>query len=77
MRALLETIARGLVERPDSVSVREVFVRDHTLLQVVVDDADRGKVVGKQGRTVRALDTYMRAVGRVRGRRVRVGAGRP
>jgi uncharacterized protein len=69
MRDLLEALARELVSRPDEVSVRELDSRDGVRLELRVAPDDIGRVVGRGGRTARALRTVMGALG---GRGVRV-----
>ena len=62
MRDLVEQIARALVDNPDEVSVAEVE-GDQTILELRVAQSDLGKVIGKQGRTVRAMRTLLGAAG--------------
>lgn len=70
MKELLELIAKLLVDRPDSVEVREVDVDQATLLELRVAPEDLGKVIGKQGRTARSLRTLLSAAGTKQGKRV-------
>jgi uncharacterized protein len=58
---LLEFLARRLVDDPDAVSVEQVEEGDALVLRLHVADADRGKVIGRQGRIARALRTIVRA----------------
>lgn len=59
---LLELLARGLVERPDEVSVERFDEDDDTvLLELSVAEDDYGKVIGRGGRTAQALRTVIRA----------------
>ena len=60
-RELLELLARALVDQPDSVEVSEVKEPDDVVLELRVDPDDVGKIIGKQGRTVRALRTVIDA----------------
>ena len=63
MKELLLTIARGLVEAPDAVTVIEdAPTEDGTIVfhQHVAED-DMGRVIGKQGRIAKAMRTVMRA----------------
>ena len=62
MRDLVEQIARALVDNPDEVSVAEVE-GDRTILELRVAQSDLGKVIGKQGRTARAMRTLLGAAG--------------
>ena len=63
MRELLELIARSLVDHPDDVSVSEFVEGDETFFEVRVAPDDLGKVIGRQGRTARALRTLLGAAG--------------
>ena len=69
MKRLVERIAQGLVDRPEAVSVEEVEEDNGTVLELRVAPGDLGKVIGKQGRTARALRTLLASVGRKHGRR--------
>jgi predicted RNA-binding protein YlqC (UPF0109 family) len=67
-RALIEQIARGLVDAPDQVRV-ESFAEDGvTVLELEVAETDMGKVIGRHGRTAKALRTLLDAVGTVEDR---------
>lgn len=55
MRELLERIARSLVDRPDAVEVGETTEGERTKLELRVAPEDLGKVIGRQGRTARAI----------------------
>lgn len=65
----LEHLVKGIVEHPDEVQVREKNLRRGRLLEVRVDPEDLGKVIGRGGRTARALRSVVAALG---GRAVRV-----
>ena len=63
MEALLEFLARALVDKPDEVSVEGFEEDDGTVvLEISVADDDYGKIIGRGGRTVSSLRTVMRAV---------------
>ena len=62
MQELITEIARVLVDAPDEVAVEAVPAGDSTSLRLRVAPADVGKVIGKQGRTVRSLRTILGAV---------------
>ena len=64
MREIVSTLARGLVRRPDRVHVREHTVRGRLVIELSVHPEDRGRVIGRDGRTVRALRTLLAAVAR-------------
>jgi len=63
MKELLELIATALVDNPDEVSVSEVGGEQTTILELKVAQEDLGKVIGKQGRTARAIRTILSAAG--------------
>ena len=62
LREVVETIAKALVDYPDEVAVSEVK-GETTVLELRVASSDLGKVIGKQGRTARAIRTVLRASG--------------
>ena len=62
MRALIEQIAKALVDEPDQVSVSQVDGEQSAVLELKVAPNDVGKVIGKQGRTARAMRTLLGAV---------------
>ena len=70
MRDTVEMIVKALVNDAEAVDVREIE-RDGktTVLEVRVAADDMGKVIGRQGKTVRALRSLLFAVGMKRGRR--------
>lgn len=70
MKELLEYLARGLVERPDEVRVKEVEDGDATVLELSVAEDDYGNVIGRGGRTASALRAVIKSAGTKRGRRV-------
>jgi predicted RNA-binding protein YlqC (UPF0109 family) len=61
MRELMEYIAKALVDDPDEVRVAEVEGERVTVIELRVAQTDLGKVIGKQGRTARALRTILNA----------------
>jgi predicted RNA-binding protein YlqC (UPF0109 family) len=63
MKELLELIAKALVDNPEQVSVHEVGGEQTTILELRVAQEDLGKVIGKQGRTARAIRTILSAAG--------------
>jgi len=67
LKALLETLARELVDDPLSVSVAEFDEGDGLFLELSVAPEDRGFVIGKRGRTADALRIVLDAVARSRG----------
>ncbi|MCZ6515684.1 MAG: KH domain-containing protein [Acidobacteria bacterium] len=63
MKELIETIVKALVDNPDQVSVEVVEGNQMTVLELRVNAEDLGKIIGKQGRTVRSLRTIVSAAG--------------
>jgi predicted RNA-binding protein YlqC (UPF0109 family) len=63
MKDLIESIAKALVDQPDKVQVREVQGEQTTVLELRVATEDLGKVIGKQGKTARAMRTLLAAAG--------------
>jgi len=63
LKEVIETIAKALVDSPDEVAVREIDGEATTVIELKVAPADLGKVIGKQGRTARAMRTLLRAAG--------------
>ena len=63
LRALVEQIAKSLVDAPNEVSVEAVEEGDTTVLELRVAPGDVGKVIGKQGRTARAFRNILGAAG--------------
>ncbi len=61
MKETLEFIARNLVDKPDAVEVTEIKDSRGSKLELRVDPEDMGKVIGRGGRTARAIRTVMKA----------------
>jgi len=61
MRELVEYIAKALVDESESVKVTELEGETITVSELRVAQSDLGKVIGKQGRTARALRTILNA----------------
>jgi predicted RNA-binding protein YlqC (UPF0109 family) len=61
MRELIEYIAKALVENPEEVSVSEVEGEVTSVIELRVAKSDLGKVIGKEGRTARAMRTLLTA----------------
>lgn len=70
LRDLVLWLARELVERKDEVSVEVIEQERSTVLELSVDQDDLGRVIGRGGRTAKALRTVLEAAGRRDGRRV-------
>jgi uncharacterized protein len=61
MKELIKYIAQALVDNPDKVEVTEVEGEQTSVIELKVAKEDLGKVIGKQGRTARAMRTILSA----------------
>ncbi len=61
MKELIRYIAQALVDNPEQVAVEEVEGNQTSVLELKVAKEDLGKVIGKQGRTARAMRTILGA----------------
>ncbi|MCA1795248.1 MAG: KH domain-containing protein [Desulfotignum sp.] len=61
MKELIEYIAKALVDNPEQVEVSEVVGDQTSVLELKVAKEDLGKVIGKQGRSARAMRTILSA----------------
>lgn len=68
-RELIEYVARALVDDVDAVDVQAVEADRATMYELTVDPRDLGKVIGRDGRTARALRTLLSALGAPGGKR--------
>ena len=69
MRELVEYVAKLLVDKPEEVVATEVHSEKTTVIELRVAQTDIGKIIGKQGKTARALRTILNAAGRKIGSR--------
>jgi predicted RNA-binding protein YlqC (UPF0109 family) len=63
MKALVEEIAKALVDHPENVAVNAVEGEQVTVLELRVHPDDLGKVIGRQGRTAKSIRTLLGAAG--------------
>jgi predicted RNA-binding protein YlqC (UPF0109 family) len=61
LKELIEFLARSLVDNPDEVQVAEIAGEQTVVLELRVAKEDLGKVIGKQGRTVKAMRAILSA----------------
>ena len=61
LKELVEFLARALVDNPDQVQVSEIAGEQTVVLELRVAQSDLGKVIGKQGRTVKAMRAILGA----------------
>jgi len=69
VKVLLEHVTKALVDAPDQVSVSAIDEDGETVLELTVAETDLGTVIGKSGRTARALRTLLSAAGVKAGKR--------
>ena len=70
MKELVIRIVKQLVDNPEKVRVKEVKGEQNIILELSTDKEDIGKVIGKQGRTIKALRTLLNAASVKTGHRV-------
>ncbi len=70
MKELLEYIARALVDNPDAVTVEVEEDDDQVSLLLTVDEADMGRVIGRDGRIANAIRSLLRVMATRDGRHV-------
>lgn len=61
MLALVEHLAKSLVDQPDAVKVSQVENGKEIIIHLTVAPEDMGKVIGKQGRIAKAIRTVVKA----------------
>jgi len=69
MKDLIEFVAQNLVSKPEEVKVEGVEGGRQTVIELTVARADMGKVIGKQGRTARALRSLLKVAATKQGKR--------
>jgi predicted RNA-binding protein YlqC (UPF0109 family) len=69
VKDLVEFMAKNLVSKPDEVKVEEVESGRQTVLELTVGEGDVGKVIGRQGRTARALRSVLKVAAAKQGKR--------
>ena len=72
LSAVVEVVARALVDRPDAVRVTEVDRRGMTVLELTTAPGDMGKIIGRQGRTAAALRTLVTLTAEKHGKRAQL-----
>jgi len=70
LKELVIRIVKQLVDNPEKVRVKEVKGEQNIILELSTDKEDIGKVIGKQGRTIKALRTLLNAASVKTGHRV-------
>jgi len=72
MKELVIEIVKNVVDHPDEVDAREVEGEQTTIIEINTNPEDVGKVIGKKGRTIKAIRTLVNAAAVRQGKRVSV-----
>jgi len=72
IRRLIETVVRKLSDNPAETRVIETPEGRGAAYEISVPEADRGRLIGREGRTVRALRAFVGAAAAVRGKKVNI-----
>jgi len=62
MKELVEIIAKALVDDPGKVNATEEMENETTVIKLTVAKEDMGRIIGKEGRTAKAIRTLLNAV---------------
>ncbi len=69
MKELTQFIVSRLADKPDAVKVEESMDGDLTVLTLLVDEGDKGKVIGKQGKVIKAIRSLVSVAAQKLGKR--------
>ena len=72
VRAVVEVLAKALVDRPEDVEVSEAQGRGTTIIELRTSPGDMGKIIGRQGRTAAALRTLVSVTAEKHGKRAQL-----
>lgn len=61
MKGLLENIIKGIVRKPEAVKIEEFDNNDEIIFEIHVDPQDVGQIIGKDGRTIKSINTLLTA----------------
>ena len=70
MKELVKTMAQALVDHPEEVVVNEIIGEQTSIIELKVSEHDRGKVIGREGKTARAMRTILIAASNKQAKRV-------
>ncbi len=72
MKQLIEYIAKALVDHPDKVEIKEIAGEKTLIYELRVGEGDLGKVIGKEGRTAKAIRSIITAAAMKQGKRAQL-----
>jgi predicted RNA-binding protein YlqC (UPF0109 family) len=72
MKQLVEYIAQALVDHPDKIEVKEIVGERTLIYEIRVGEGDLGKIIGKEGRTAKAIRSIVAAAAMKQGKRAQV-----
>lgn len=72
MKELVEYIAKALVDHPDKVEIKEIAGEKTLIYELRVGEGDLGKIIGKEGRTAKAIRTILTAASMKKGKRAQL-----
>jgi predicted RNA-binding protein YlqC (UPF0109 family) len=72
VRRLVETIVKRLSDVPEQTRVVESSEGRNAVFEISVPEADRGRLIGREGRTIRALRAFVGAAAAARGKKVTI-----
>ncbi len=72
MKELIEYIAKALVDHPDKVEIKEIAGEKTLIYELRVGEGDLGKVIGKEGRTAKAIRSIITAAAMKQGKRAQL-----
>ncbi len=72
LRDLIENITKSLVDNPDKVNLKEISGERTIILELRVGEGDLGKVIGKEGRTAKAIRQILAAAAMKQGKRAQL-----
>lgn len=61
MKELSEYIIKSLVDRPERVELSMIESEKTTIVEIKVDEGDKGKIIGKEGRIIKSIRTILQA----------------
>ncbi|WP_035589376.1 KH domain-containing protein [Hippea jasoniae] len=69
MKELISCIVNSLVDNQDAVKIKEIAGEKTTVIELSVDKSDLGKLIGKEGKTIKAIRTILNAASKKAGKK--------